>query len=159
MPESIRIASVADAEAITALINAAFPIAEGFFIDGDRITLEEVISSFDIGEFFVAEEQGKLTACVYLEPQLERTYLGLLSVDPSLQRAGLGTKLLEAAETHCAKRGSKSIYMRVVNQRSDLPAYYRKRGYIETGTSPFPDDIKTKIPCWFIVMSKSLVTE
>ena len=141
------------------LINAAFQIAEDFFIEGERITLDEGELVVRIGEFLVVEEDGKLTACVYLEPQQERTYLGLLSVDPSLQRAGLGTVLLEAAEKHCAKRGSQSIYMKVVNLRTELPAYYRKRGYIEQGTSPFPSHIKTKMPCWFIEMSKSLATE
>ena len=156
MSPSIRVATPADAASITSLINAAFAIAEGFFIDGDRITLEQVMQSFKTGEFLVAEEEGKLSACVYLEPQQERTYLGLLSVDPSLQGAGLGTTMLAAAEEHSAKRGSQSIYMRVVNHRIELPAYYGKRGYVEIGTSPFPEDIETKLPCWFIEMSKPL---
>lgn len=156
MSHSIRIATQADAEAITALINSAFAIAEGFFIDGNRITLDEVVISFEKGEFLVAEEDEKLLACVYLQPNNDRTYLGLLSVDPSLQRAGLGTKLLGAAEKHSAERGSRSIYMRVVNLRAELPEYYRKRGYVESGTEPFPSGIKTKLPCWFILMSKPL---
>ena len=156
MSRSIRVATRADAEAITSLINVAFAIAEGFFIDGDRITLDEVFSLLEKGEFLVAEEDGRISACVYLEPQQERTYLGLLSVDPSLQRAGLGTTLLRAAEEHCARRGSESIYMRVVNHRTELPPYYRKRGYEEIGTEPFPPGIKTKLPSWFILMTKPL---
>jgi len=159
MTHTFRVATPADAERITTIINAAFAIAEGFFIDGNRITLNEVIASFQKGEFLVAEEDGKLLACVYLEPQQDRTYLGLLSVDPVLQRAGLGTRLLGAAEEHCVGRGSKSIYMRVVSLRTELPDYYRKRGYAESGTEPFPTDIKTKLPCWFIVMSKPLTNE
>jgi len=159
MVHTIRVATPADAERLTALINAAFQLAEGFFIEGDRITLDEVVSSFEKGEFLVVEEDGQLSACVYLEPQQERTYLGLLSVDPTLQRAGLGTVLLEAAEKHSAKGGSQSIYMKVVNLRTELTAYYRKRGYVEQGTSPFPTHIKTKYPCWFIEMSKPLPTE
>ncbi len=156
MSHSFRLATTADAEHITKLINAAFKIAEDFFIDGNRITTEEVIKNLQKGEFLLAEEDGRLTGCVYLEPQQGRTYLGLLSVDPELQRAGLGTKLLGAAEQHCAERGSESIYMKVVNLRTELPAYYRNRGYVEIGTSTFPPEIKTKIPCWFIEMSKPL---
>jgi len=159
MSQSIRLATVADAANIARLINAAFQIAEDFFIEGDRITLAEVVNSFEKGEFLVVDEDGQLTACVYLEPQQERTYLGLLSVDPRLQRAGLGTVLLEAAEKHCAKRASQSIYMKVVNLRTELPVYYRKRGYVEQGTSPFPSHIRTKVPCWFIEMSKSLTNK
>ena len=159
MSHIIRVATPADADRITQIINTAFAIAESFFIDGARITLDQVIASFQKGEFLVAEENGAVLACVYLEPQQERTYLGLLSVDPSLQRGGLGTKLLTAAEEHCARRGSKSIYMRVVNHRIELPGYYRKRGYIESGTEPFPPDVKTKMPSWFLLMSKSLTNQ
>src|SRR4029450_2573149 len=113
MSLSIRLATPADAQALTSLINTAFAIAESFFIVGNRITTEEVLEDLQKGEFLVAEEDEKLLACVYLEPQQERTYLGLLSVDPSLQRSGLGTRVLVAAEEHCVRRGSKSIYMRV----------------------------------------------
>ncbi|PWT90392.1 MAG: GNAT family N-acetyltransferase [Blastocatellia bacterium] len=154
---SIRLATRRDAEAITKIINTAFAIAEGFFIDGDRITLEEVIASLSKGEFLIAEDVHGLVGCVYLEPQGERAYLGLLSVDPSRQQTGLGSQLLKAAEEHRASQGSKSIYMKVVNLRTELPPYYRKRGYVETGTSPFPEGVPTKLPCWFIEMSKQLL--
>jgi hypothetical protein len=34
--------------------------------------------------------------------------------------------------------------------------YYRGRGYEETGRRPFPAGESTKLPCEFVVMSKSL---
>ena len=37
---TIRTAGTADVEQITAVINAAFKIAENFFVDGNRITIE-----------------------------------------------------------------------------------------------------------------------
>jgi len=36
-----------------------------------------------------------------------------------------------------------------------LPPFYRKRGYVENGTTPF-HDAETKIPCHFINMAKPL---
>ena len=45
----------------------------------------------------------------------------------------------------------------IVSLREDLPAFYEKRGYVQTGTSQFPPDVETKIPCHFINMSKPLV--
>ena len=51
----IRLAVPADAARITAVINAAFRIAEGFFIDGNRITQEEVEKSLTKGAFILAE--------------------------------------------------------------------------------------------------------
>src|SRR5262245_49392501 len=94
----IRLAQQDDAQKITTLINKAFRIAEEFFVDGDRITTEEVTALLNKGQFLVAEEDGAFTGCVYIEPRKERTYLGLLSVDPELQKAGLGSQLLSAAE-------------------------------------------------------------
>ena len=95
---TIRCANEADAENIVALINSAFRSAESFFIDGDRITLKEVLEHLQAGEFLLAEDNNRLIACVYLEPRGERTYLGLLSVDPALQKSGIGSLLMTAAE-------------------------------------------------------------
>jgi len=153
---SIRIATVADAPQITAVINAAFRIAEGFFIDGNRITQGEVEESLTKGAFLLAEAAGKLNGCVYVELRGERSYLGLLSVDPTNQQGGLGSLLMSEAERYCRERGSHGMDILIVNLREDLPSFYRKRGYVESGTSPFPADVPTKIPCHFINMSKPL---
>ena len=153
---SIRIATAADAPRITAVINAAFRIAEGFFIDDNRITQAEVEESLTKGAFLLAETDGKLNGCVYVEMRGERSYLGLLSVDPNSQQGGLGSRLMIEAERYCRERGSHSMDILIVSLRDDLPAFYQKRGYIENGTTPFPDDVPTKVPCHFINMSKSL---
>ena len=153
---SIRSAEVADAPQITAVINAAFRIAEEFFIDGNRITQAEVEESLSKGVFLLAEVNGKLNGCVYVELRGERSYLGLLSVDPTCQQGGLGSALMSEAEKYCRERGSRGMDILIVSLREDLPSFYQKRGYVESGMSPFPPDVPTKIPCHFINMSKSL---
>jgi len=40
--------------------------------------------------------------------------------------------------------------------RAELPAFYRRLGYVETRTEPFKADAEPKMPCHFIVMSKPL---
>ena len=156
MSLQIRIATSADAPEITAVINAAFRIAEGFFIDGNRIKQAEVEQSLGKGVFLLAEANGKLNGCVYVELRGERSYLGLLSVDPTCQQSGLGSLLMAEAEKYCRERGSHCMDILIVSLREDLPSFYQKRGYVESGTSPFPPDVPTKIPCHFINMSKSL---
>jgi len=151
-----RIATTADAPQITAIINAAFRIAEEFFIDGNRITQAEVEESLTKGDFLLAEAEGKLNGCVYVELRGERSYLGLLSVDPTTQQSGLGSRLMIEAERHCRERGARAMDILIVNLREDLPAFYQKRGYVESGTTPFPADVPTRIPCHFINMSKPL---
>ena len=152
----IRIATSGDAPQITSVINAAFKIAEEFFIDGNRIKQAEVEELLSKGAFLLAEAGDKLNGCVYVELRGERSYLGLLSVDPTCQQGGVGSLLMTEAERHCRERGSKGMDILIVSLREDLPSFYQKRGYVESGTTPFPPDVPTKIPCHFINMSKPL---
>jgi predicted N-acetyltransferase YhbS len=153
----LRVAVVGDARAMTAVINAAFRRAESFLVDRNRIDLDSVKNLFEKGSFLVADECGVIAGCVYVELRGERAYLGLLSVDPERQRAGLGAKLMNAAEDFSAKSGCRFVDLQIVNVRKELPAFYHRMGYAETGTAPFPSDIKTKIPCHFVRMSKQLI--
>ena len=152
----VRIATREDAERIMTVINAAFRSAEAFFIDGDRIDLQSVLNYLEQGKFLLAESGSALLGCVYIEPRGDRSYLGLLAVDPSRHKSGLGSSLMEAAEDYCRDLGHSFMDIKIVNHRHDLPAFYLKRGYVEMGTSPFPPDIETKMPCHFIDMSKPL---
>ena len=152
----LRIAAAADAARITAVINSAFRIAEDFFIDGNRITQAEVEQLLAKGTFLLAETGDELNGCVYVELRGERSYLGLLSVDPAYQQGGLGSLLMREAEQHCRERGSSAMDILIVSLREDLPPFYEKRGYVMSGTTPFPPDVETKIPCHFINMSKTL---
>lgn len=152
----LRLAVPADAAKITAIINAAFKLAEAFFVDGDRINEIEVKQLLAKGAFLLAEAGETLQGCVYVELQGQRSYLGLLSVDPISQQSGLGSLLMQVAEQYCRELGSLFMDIVIVNVRAELPAFYAKRGYTTTGTSAFPADSPTRIPCHFINMSKAL---
>lgn len=155
-PLDFRLARSEEAPAVASVINAAFRKAESFFIDTNRIDLENVQTMMEKGNFLIAGEPPMLAGCVYVEIRGERAYLGLLSVAPGQQQRGLGSLLMQAAEDYCARAGCKFIDLQIVNLRQELPSFYRRRGYVENGTSPFPAEITTKIPCHFIKMSKSL---
>lgn len=151
-----RAAEMRDAEAIVSVINAAFRKAESFLIDRDRIDLATVREFLRTGSFLVADDLGSVCGCVYVEPRGDRSYLGLLSVDPQRQKSGLGSKLMDAAEDHCAKAGSRFMDLRIVNVRKELPSFYHHRGYVENGTEPFPPGLDPKLPCHFVKMTKPL---
>lgn len=152
---SFRKAEPAEADALASLINRAFAV-ERFFIDGDRISPEKVQELFATGSFLVAEDGKTLVGCVYVEKRGERGYLGLLSIEPARQRSGLGSRLRAAAEDHARTLGCHAMDLRVVNLRRELPGFYRRLGYTETGTEPFPPDAKPKLPCHLVTMSKRL---
>jgi ribosomal protein S18 acetylase RimI-like enzyme len=163
----VRLAEKEDAEKITTVINSAFRGAEFFFVEGDRVAVGAVLNFLGSGKFLLAEREHTLLGCVYIEPghpdinrssagSEERAYLGLLAVDPGAQQSGLGSMLMDAAEDHCRALGLRFMDIKVVNLRENLAGFYRKRGYVETGTSAFPAEVVTKLPCHFIDMSKPL---
>lgn len=149
-------AQTSDAERLVALINSAFKRAEGYIIDRDRIDLKTVQCLLAKGEFLLAEDEGTLAGCVYLERRGDRTYLGLLSVEPGRQKAGVGSMLVCESKRRCAAAGCRFMDLRIINLREDNHGFYQRRGYVETGTEPFPSELVTKVPCYFINMSKPL---
>jgi N-acetylglutamate synthase-like GNAT family acetyltransferase len=153
---AVRVAVAADAEAVSRVINTAFRKAESFLVDHDRIDLQTVQELFRTGTFLVAEENKVVVGCVHVEMRGDRSYLGLLSVNPDGQKAGVGSKLMTAAEDYCAKAGSHFMDLRIVNVRKELPEFYHRRGYVETGTAPFTAGLEPKVPCHFVNMSKPL---
>jgi len=144
------------APAVAGIINAAFRKAESFFVERNRIDVETVQSLMGKGNILIVGEPPVLSGCVYVEIRGERAYLGLLSVDPAQQKRGLGSLLMKAAEDYCARAGSRFVDLQIVNLRQELPSFYRSRGYVEQGTAPFPEEVKTKLPCHFIKMTKPL---
>jgi N-acetylglutamate synthase-like GNAT family acetyltransferase len=151
----IRSAKAEDADNIAHLVNAAFR-PERFFISADRTNPEKVRALLQKGEFQLAEASGRLLACIYVELREERGYFGLLAVDPSRQRSGLGSRLVAVAEDHCRKARCKFMDLTVVNLRTELPGYYERLGYAENGTLPFPADQQPNQPCHLVRMTKAL---
>jgi GNAT superfamily N-acetyltransferase len=147
----IRCAEPSDAQTLVTIINAAFRV-EKFFIEGDRIEIDQVREFLGKGDFLIAEDAG----CVYIEPRGTRCYLGLLSVNPATQGTGLGRKLLSAAEQRARELYCEFIDIRVVNLREELPPFYRRLGYVECGTSEFTPGVPTLVPCHFLHMFKPL---
>jgi GNAT superfamily N-acetyltransferase len=97
-----------------------------------------------------------VAGCVYLERRGERAYLGLLSVAPERQKTGVGSMLMREAEQHCANAACRFMDLRTINLRTENLAFYKRRGYVETGTEPFPSEVETKLPCHFVKFSKPL---
>jgi GNAT superfamily N-acetyltransferase len=152
---AIRAADPSDAQQIVALVNLAFRV-EGFFVYGDRTSLDQCKAMFHTGTFLLAETAGQLAGCLYFELRGERAYLGLLSVDPSQQRQGVGRALVSDAERRAGEAGCEFMDMLTVNLRTELLPIYERMGYRQSGTAPFPAGVPTKIPCHFLRMSKTL---
>ena len=107
------------------------------------------------------DPDGLVRGTVWLEPVgNEVWYLGLLTVRPEEQNAGLGRQMLSAAEDWVRAHCGTTIRMTVLNVRDTLLAWYERRGYRRTGaTVPFPyDDERVGVPLQddlcFLVLEK-----
>ena len=153
----VRPATVADAPALARIINDAF-IVEAFFKIGDRTSAEELVELMNerrrVSRRRCRGEHGRLRVSA-----LPRTSGRISACCPSTRRRqgqGLGRTLIEAVEARARERGCRFMDIHIVNLREELPAYYRRLGYVEQGTLPFSAPERASRPCHFIVMTKPL---
>ena len=133
---AIRTATTADKPAIIAVTNDAFAVET--FLTGARTDEERLTEMMNKGTFLLAHDPfGRLLASVYIELRGRRGYFGMLTVDPAHQGAGLGRTMVQAAEEYCRSRGCDVLDLSVLSLRPELPPFYRKLGYMETGTEKF----------------------
>lgn len=169
----MRGATPADIPALHALIESAYrgeSATRGWSHEADLLggqrtdedALADIIAD-PAQTILLAEAEGAPVGCVCVADRGERGgYLGMLTVRPDLQAAGLGRRLLDAAEAHARGFGARTMEMTVIHRRADLIAWYLRRGYVDTGrTAPFPlDDPRFGLPktrdLHFVVLAKTL---
>ncbi len=174
-----RCAAHADVGAVVGLVESAYRgdssragwTTEADLLGGQRTDHEEVGSliadpsvALVLAVSITAERTEDLVGSVTVRIDLARiAHIGMFAVRPTLQGSGLGTALLAEAERVARERAALTAEMTVIEQRSELLAWYARRGYHPTGeTEPFPygnprfgapkrDDLR------FLILSKPLV--
>ncbi|RAE88066.1 GNAT family N-acetyltransferase, partial [Burkholderia multivorans] len=107
----------------------------------DAAMAREMLAEAESTMILVRSVDGPAVASVYLrEPVDSVAYLGVLAVSPLGQGQGVGSALINLAEAWVVERwGARALSMSVISKRSELIAYYERRGYERTGeTEPFP---------------------
>ena len=156
-----RKATHMDASLIADLVNSAYRgdyakqgwTTEADILDGQRTDAEaikEVIHT-PLNQIEIAfdETSPTILGSVHLIRELPDTlYFGMLTVEPSSQARGLGKSMLEHIEKIARQEGLVRIRLTVIPTRTELIAFYERRGYVETGRfEPFPtDDPRFGIP-------------
>lgn len=147
---SFRRATAGDVAAITTLVNSAYRgessrsgwTTEEHLLGGQRTDPEAIADIVkDSGQWlWLAFENSRLVGSVHVAREGESAYLGMLTVDPTLQTRGFGRALIAHVEDF-ARRDlqAKSVKMTVISAREELISYYERRGYRRTGeTREFP---------------------
>jgi GNAT superfamily N-acetyltransferase len=111
--------------------------------------------------FVAVDDAGVLIACCQLDRHEGLSHFGLFAVRPGLQGSGVGREMLDYAERYARDTfRAAAMEMTVIAQRTELIAWYERRGYQRTGqTRPFPyGDERFGVPrrddLHFVVLSK-----
>ena len=146
-----------DLDEVAALVNAAYRgdtarggwTSESDLLDGQRTDaarLADELDAPDPSTILVLREApgGPILACVMLQSfrdDDERLicHLAMLTVSPARQGEGFGALLIGEVERRAREAGCAAVDMTVIHLRSELIAFYGRRGYRPTGrTKPFP---------------------
>jgi len=168
---SVIKATRADIPQLTELVNSAYRgetsklgwTTEANLLDGIRIDEKTLNGYFDDPNVTILEnvdEDGQITGCVYLEQNAPKLYVGMFSVSPTLQNKGIGRGLLVSAEAYGKKLNCNTLTMTVISTRTELVAWYQRRGYNATGeVQPFHEGTRFGVPkqnIELIVMEKNI---
>ena len=164
-------ATPADTPHLTRFVNAAYRgdtarqgwTTEADLLDGQRIDdegMQEMLGRPGAAILLCQNEAGELLGSFHAQAKGEVLYLSMLAVNPTGQAQGVGKFLLQAAEDYGRQHGCTISKMTVISVRSELIAYYERRGYHLTGaTEAFPTDPRygiPKQPLVLLVLEKAL---
>jgi ribosomal protein S18 acetylase RimI-like enzyme len=173
----VREARLDDVASIVALVESAYRGApsragwttEADLLDGRRTDEADVTANLTAADSLMllavdeAQEELLVGCCHLKRAAPETAYFGMFAVAPTRQAAGIGRLLLDAAEALAVSRWSATaMEMTVLGQRTDLIAWYQRRGYQPTGaTTGWPHRSKTfgrprRDDLYFATLSKPL---
>jgi ribosomal protein S18 acetylase RimI-like enzyme len=157
---TFRHAVQADVPALVALVERAYRspetagswVSEAHLLKGPRTSGAEISGLISLAgsKFIVAQVDGRIAGCCLVQktkavdghtkPGEGAAYFGMFAIDPTIHSSGLGKKILAEAERQVREMwGVGAMTMTVINLRTELIAYYQRRGYALTGkTEPFP---------------------
>ncbi len=172
---TFRDATLTDVEAVVALIESAYRgevsragwTTEADLLDGQRTDIDEISEIIGAinSRIRLAFQSEMLVGCVRIEEEDAAGYIGMVSVNPTMQSAGIGRQLLAEAER--VIRDELQLMrarMTVIGQRGTLIAWYERRGYFLSGKrKPFPygqprSGLPKRADLYFEVLEKSLET-
>ncbi|WP_198079277.1 GNAT family N-acetyltransferase [Acinetobacter calcoaceticus] len=156
---NFRLAQFDDIPQLVDLINKSYREQQGRswtteleFVKGQRITehqLEEQLqlsnSTLLVGE----TNSSKIVACIGLTFENNQVEVGTFCTDPHVQNMRVGRSVLEYAEQYALKQAPYLVnaVMHVLDVRSELIAYYERRGYAKTGNEqPYPVEANVGVP-------------
>lgn len=145
----IRPVHAEDVPELSRIIEAAYRGTGGWtsevhLVSGNRISQQEIhdlIADPEVSLLAATDDDGTLLGCCYSAAHGADAEFGLFAVDPAVQATGCGKALLAAQVEVQRRRGARNLFIYVLQGRPELVAWYRRRGFVDTGeTTDFPSD-------------------
>jgi len=172
---TFRKASIDDISQLLDLINRAYReqtarswTNEAELVAGLRIDEQQLRQAFANQDFhmYITEMNNEhsssaIVACIGLSFNLNEVEIGTFSVDPSLQNTGIGKTILSFAEEQALliQPYLEAYVMYVLDVRTELVAYYQRRGYQLTELKiPYPIEANVGQPLRPIELQHMLKT-
>ena len=152
---NLELAKTKDAIEISQLLNIAYRGDQGWTTEnklvlGDRCTTKDIENEIESEDshYLIYRFNNRIEACISVQKDGNCSYIGSFSVLPELQNNGLGTKVLQYAESFCKDQlEATTLKMFVLTNRDELIAYYERRGYQRNGViKSFPVHLNVGTP-------------
>jgi GNAT superfamily N-acetyltransferase len=121
--------------------------SEADFIDGARTSMPEMLATLNDPKTYVLvakTDDGVIVGCASITFDGPSCTFGKFAVDPDQQAGGIGKLLLAAAEQTAINHfGVSTMTMTVIDGRTELEAFYERRGYRRTGNVVYMADLHT----------------
>jgi len=151
----LDIANIIDAVRICELLNLAYRGAEGWttestLVEGNRCSEGDIISDIKSPNNYllVYKADNIIQACISVQKNDNRAYIGLFAVNPKLQNSGIGKTVLNLAEQYAITSFQPEQFIMVVlSSRTELIQYYERRGYKRNGNiKEYPMHLNVGVP-------------
>lgn len=136
----IRTATIEEIPELVDLVNRAYRgeggwTNESHLIGGPRTGVADVeeLMRDPSGVILTSWDGNELAGCVYLKTESPHLYLGMLSVSPTAQGAGIGKRLMAAGMEHARRQECTAVRITVISVREELIAWYERQGFRRTG--------------------------
>ena len=131
-PPMIRMANAADADAVHAIVNAAYRSYIPRIGKSPGPMLDDYPKRITDGQVWVLVHDDAIAGILVLVETPESFLLDNIAVAPDRQGKGHGHTLLEFAEAQAVRRGWREIRLYTNALMTENVALYERAGYIET---------------------------
>lgn len=137
---TIRLADPSDADAISALLLAAFAEFEPLYtptaFSATTPPKEQIVDRFGEGPIWVAELEGAIVGTVSVVPRSTELYIRSMAVTPGARGQSVGARLLDVVEAFAVEKGHRRLVLNTTPFLLAALQLYERRGFRRTGELP-----------------------